>query len=169
MAEAFNNAVFPFYTVCLNSNYQPVLRQEKMVADALGNKLNSRRAYKILCENFHMDELAYETVFCIAINASAKVVGIFQCGMGSQDKVLVNPSEVFRGTLLCGGSRLILAHNHPSSSIEPSEADTIQTKRLIVGGNYMDITVDDHIIVGRGGAFYSFREHQPALWSPEII
>jgi DNA repair protein RadC len=53
---------------------------------------------------------------------------------------------------------LIVAHNHPSGVLEPSQADELITRRLKEALALMDVRVLDHFIVGEGGCF-SFSEH----------
>lgn len=68
---------------------------------------------------------------------------------GTVDHVPVYPREIIRRALELNASALILVHNHPSGDPSPSEADIIMTRRIIDAANVMDITVHDHLIIGK--------------------
>lgn len=69
--------------------------------------------------------------------------------IGSLDANLVHPREVFRPALEHGAAAVILAHNHPSGTAEPSEADIQVTAQLVEAGKIMGVRVIDHVIIGR--------------------
>jgi DNA repair protein RadC len=72
-------------------------------------------------------------------------------GDGSVDEAAIHPREVVKKALEVGASALILVHNHPSGSPEPSRADIQITARIAEAGRLLGITVHDHVIVGREG------------------
>jgi len=67
--------------------------------------------------------------------------------IGTVSASLVHPREVFEGAIKNNASSIIVAHNHPSGDIEPSQDDTEVTKKLIHAGKILDIRVVDHVIV----------------------
>jgi DNA repair protein RadC len=67
--------------------------------------------------------------------------------IGTLNESLVHPREVFEGAIKNNAASIILAHNHPSGDLEPSEADIEITKKLIHAGKVLDIKILDHIIV----------------------
>lgn len=67
--------------------------------------------------------------------------------VGTLNESLVHPREVFEGAIKNNASSIIIAHNHPSGDLEPSEADIEITKKLIHAGKILDIKIIDHIIV----------------------
>lgn len=75
---------------------------------------------------------------------------------GTVDHVPVYPREVMKRALELNASALILVHNHPSGDPTPSEADIAMTRRIEEAASALDVTVHDHIIVGRSGEL-SFR------------
>lgn len=79
--------------------------------------------------------------------------------VGSLNTNLVHPREVFEPAVRHLAAQVIIAHNHPSGSSEPSEGDSIMTQKLIQAGKLLDIEIIDHVIVARG-EFYSYREHK---------
>jgi DNA repair protein RadC len=74
---------------------------------------------------------------------------------GGITATLVDPRLIFKKALNYTAVSLVVAHNHPSGKVAPSRADQILTQRLVEGGNYLDIKLNDHIIVTENG-YYSF-------------
>jgi len=62
----------------------------------------------------------------------------------------VDPREVFSVALATGASGLVLAHNHPSGDVKPSEDDIALTERAVEAGRLLGIWVVDHLVVGAG-------------------
>lgn len=79
--------------------------------------------------------------------------------VGTINANLVHPREVFEPAVKHLAVQIIVAHNHPSGNLEPSEEDIKITKRLSDAGKILGIEVIDHIIVTRG-SFWSFRERK---------
>jgi DNA repair protein RadC len=70
---------------------------------------------------------------------------------GTVDHTPVYPREVIKRALELAASAIILVHNHPSGDPAPSKADIDMTRRIIEAGEKLNVTVHDHIIVGRNG------------------
>ena len=70
---------------------------------------------------------------------------------GSIDEAAIHPREVLRRALDIGAAALIIVHNHPSGSPEPSRADIQITNRIAEAGRLLGIEVHDHVIIGREG------------------
>ncbi len=68
---------------------------------------------------------------------------------GTVNHVPVYPREIVRRALDLNASALILVHNHPSGDPSPSEADIVMTRRIVDAASVMDITVHDHLIIGK--------------------
>jgi DNA repair protein RadC len=77
--------------------------------------------------------------------------------IGSLNANLVHPREVFEPAIKNLAAQIILAHNHPSGSLEPSKDDVEITKRLVESGKILGIEVLDHVIVS-SESFLSFKE-----------
>ena len=76
---------------------------------------------------------------------------------GTVDHTVVYPREILRRTLDLHATGLILAHNHPAGSLEPSEGDKHLTHQVMTAARAMGITVHDHLILAAEGHF-SFRQ-----------
>ena len=75
--------------------------------------------------------------------------------MGTLNACLVHPREVFRSAIITCSSSVITLHNHPSSSIEPSEADVQLTSRLKNAGKILGYDIADHIIFNSDNEYKS--------------
>ena len=71
--------------------------------------------------------------------------------VGTLNESLVHPREVFESAIKNNAASIIIAHNHPSGDLEPSQADIEITKKLIHAGKILDIKIVDHIIVTLNG------------------
>jgi len=72
-------------------------------------------------------------------------------GRGTVDHTPVYPREVVKRALELGASSIILVHNHPSGDPTPSGSDVEMTKDIVAAAKTLDITVHDHLIIGRHG------------------
>lgn len=98
-----------------------------------------------------------EHLVALHLNARNELISTETVSIGSLTAALVSPREVFKGAILANAAGIILAHNHPSGSQEPSPEDKETTKRIARAGDLMGIPLLDHLIVADSG-FYSFRE-----------
>lgn len=81
------------------------------------------------------------------LNARQRPIATSIVAIGSLSKVDLHPRELFREGVRLGAHSVILAHNHPSGSAEPSDADIRLTKRMAEVGRLMGIPVLDHLVV----------------------
>jgi DNA repair protein RadC len=77
--------------------------------------------------------------------------------IGTLNSSLIHPREVFEPAVKHLASHVIIAHNHPSGSLEPSEEDMLVTRRLCDAGRLLGIEAIDHVIVTKTG-YFSFKE-----------
>ncbi|MGA2547939.1 MAG: JAB domain-containing protein [Rectinemataceae bacterium] len=98
--------------------------------------------------------------FLVAVlNGAHEVNRVVIVSIGSLNRTVVTPSEVFFPCIRFAGVACLLGHNHPSGKLDPSPEDIEITRRLREGGELLGISVLDHLIVGPKGGFYSFIEH----------
>ena len=86
----------------------------------------------------------------VMLDVKNRLIGTQVVTIGTATETLVHPREVFRESIRQGACKLIVAHNHPSGNLEPSDADIELTKQLLLGADYLDIPVLDHLILGNG-------------------
>lgn len=97
-----------------------------------------------------MANLTVERVRVLYLDTKNKLLQDHHVGDGSIDEAAIHPREVIRRGLDLGAAALILVHNHPSGSPEPSKADIAITHRIAEAGRLLGITVHDHVIIGHG-------------------
>ena len=110
------------------------------------NLLHSKLAY-----------LDHECFYIILLNRNNRVVGINRISQGGVTGTVVDPKIIFRKALSHKATAIILAHNHPSGNLNPSDQDIQITGKLIKAGKHLDIQVLDHLIISEQG-YYSFAD-----------
>ncbi len=98
-----------------------------------------------------MAHLTLERVRVLYLNSKNMLILDDLVGDGSIDEAAIHPREVIRRALDIGATALILVHNHPSGSPQPSRADIEITNRIAEAGRLLGISVHDHVIIGREG------------------
>jgi DNA repair protein RadC len=94
----------------------------------------------------------------MTLNGAHEVGRVVVVSLGTLDRALVHPREVFSPAFEDRCSAIIVAHNHPSGTLNPSPEDLDITKRLKQAGDILGIKVLDHLIVTKEG-YYSLLEH----------
>lgn len=98
-----------------------------------------------------MAHLTVERVRVLFLDTKNRLIRDEHVGDGSLDEAAIHPREVIRRALDLGAASLILVHNHPSGSTEPSRADIAITQKIAEAGHLLGITLHDHVIIGREG------------------
>lgn len=102
-----------------------------------------------------LNSLEIEQFWVILLDRSNKILDKVMISSGGVAGTVVDKKVVFQKALQQLASSIILAHNHPSGNLRPSQADLDLTKKLKAAGKVMDIQVLDHIIVGQGTVGYT--------------
>lgn len=120
--------------------HMPVIKEPKDGYDLVKDKLMFEQQERviILCLNSKLEVMKEKTVF-----------------IGSNNISIISGRELFKEALICGSSRIMVIHNHPSGNPEPSPQDIETTRRLYKMAVELEIEVIDHLIIGRK-KFYSF-------------
>jgi DNA repair protein RadC len=103
-------------------------------------------------------DLTHEEFFCIFLNRANKVIKIDQLSKGGISGTVTDVRILFKNAVLLTTSGLIVAHNHPSGNLNPSESDVKITTKIKEAGNLLDIQLLDHLIV-YDSDFYSFADN----------
>ena len=99
-------------------------------------------------------------VFCIVnFRTDMTPINMNIVSMGTLDASIIHPREVLKSTVLSNAASVMTFHNHPSGNIKPSLPDIETTDRLQQLYKLAGIGFLDHIIIGSGGRYYSFREN----------
>ena len=105
----------------------------------------------------HYADRKQEHFLCASINGANEILNIRVVSIGLVDRTPVHPREVFADALTDRAAAIIVAHNHPAGSLEPSAADIEITNQLKAAGVVLGIALLDHIIFNRTG-YFSFLE-----------
>jgi DNA repair protein RadC len=137
------------------------IKEKESEYKAVGIIENPEMIYKYILsyeKTLPLTEKEKERFYVIGLNGRNMIEYIDIVSVGTLNASMVHPREVFRVAILAGVGSILLAHNHPSGEIEPSEADIEMTKRLVKAGEIIGIGIIDHIIVGKE-KFYSFKRN----------
>ena len=93
----------------------------------------------------------------LSLDARNNLIKKSDISIGTLNASIVHPREVFKEAIQCSAASIIIAHNHPSGDVNPSDEDIEMTKRLKEAGKILGIEILDHIIVARN-AHYSLME-----------
>jgi DNA repair protein RadC len=104
-----------------------------------------------------MADLPHEEFWILLLNRANEVIGRNNLSKGGVSGTVVDAKMIFKMAIEKLASAIILAHNHPSGNLRPSQADISLTNKIRDAGNILDIPVLDHLIVGNG-AYYSFKD-----------
>lgn len=111
-----------------------------------------------------MRDLDREHFVVVLLDTRNHVLAAPTVSVGTLSSSLVHPREVFKPAIKASAASVVLAHNHPSSSLTPSNEDRAITRKLVEAGKQIQIEVLDHVIFAGGGAagdgFFSLKEHQ---------
>jgi len=116
---------------------------------------SSKIAYNLLQPQ--LEDLSHEEFWVLYLNQQNKVLQSSCISKGGITGTVADVRMIMRGGLLQSATGMILAHNHPSGGIKPSQADRNLTQNLKKAGQIMNIPVLDHIIIGRQ-RYYSFAD-----------
>jgi len=133
------------------------LGRRRRAAESLQKKAitNSKEAYDIV--QGLIGDSHYEQFWIILLNRAGKVLKSINISDGGMAGTVADPKRIFKMALEHAASSIILAHNHPSGNLKPSDEDIKLTRRIKKAGELLDISVLDHIIAG-DNEFLSFEE-----------
>ena len=130
---------------------------KRVYNDKTYNKIKLNSALKVY--EFIKDEFSdnQEYFYAIYLDTKNNFIDKKLLFIGTINKSIVHPREIFKYAYLLSASKIICVHNHPSGEIEPSKEDLLLTKNLIEISLIQGISIIDHIIIGNG--YYSFKEN----------
>lgn len=117
--------------------------------------------------NYVKEEMEFalqEKLLVLFLNTRKFVISKKVIFIGTVNSSTVHPRDVFREAINTNAVSIILIHNHPAGSTNPSMQDVVMTNAFIKVGHITEIEVLDHIIIGNDG-YYSFLENNKELFS----
>lgn len=152
--EQLSNTQISLFQVSeISVSYRP-----KFKASERPKVTSSKQVYDIFSSNWDKDILELKEQFKIMLlNRANRVIGIYEVSNGGMSGTIADPKLIFSTALKSCASSIILSHNHPSGNLKPSEADKRLTQKIKNGGELLDITVLDHVIITAEG-YFSFAD-----------
>jgi len=121
---------------------------------------DSEHVAKLLYENWDKQTIGlHETFKVLLLNNANKVKGTFQASTGGLTGTLVDVRILFAVVLKTLSVGIILAHNLPSGTNQPSEADIKLTDKIQKAAELLDIRVLDHLSILPDGSYFSFSDN----------
>ncbi len=117
------------------------------------------RNSKIAFECFHpqLSDLNHEQFWIMLLNSANKVIKLEKIGVGGLTGTTADPKKIFKCALENNAVNIMLCHNHPSGNLVPSSADKKITENIIKAGQFLEIKILDHIIIGND-KYFSFAD-----------
>lgn len=119
---------------------------------------SSRDAYMVFLANWSEGINLFEEFYILLLDRSNRAMGRYLVSQGGLAGTVVDAKLVFAAALKGRAASIILAHNHPSSNVNPSQSDIDLTRKLKKAGELLDIIVVDHLILSPEGGYYSFAD-----------
>ncbi len=151
--EKLQSQISMFQVAEINIVYRPKFKaSERPVVS------NSKQVCDIFRQSWDENKIELQEQFKIMLlNRANRVLGIYAVSSGGIAGTMADPKLIFAAALKTGASSIVLAHNHPSGNLKPSEADFRITTKIKDGGKLLDIGVYDHLII-TADSYFSFAD-----------
>ena len=146
------------YKVPLQVSEIKLVYKSKTKAKERPQITSSRDAYWTLESNWSDQIGLLEEFNVLLLDRSNRAMAICPISKGGVSGTVVDLKIVFAAALKGRASSIILAHNHPSGNLTPSQADIELTRKFRKAGEILDISVLDHLILSPDGDYYSFAD-----------
>lgn len=107
----------------------------------------SEDAFRLFWEYWDDSISHVESMKIMLLNRASRVLGIADLSTGGTSGCLMDMKVIFQYAIKANAHSIILAHNHPSGNLKPSEADLAITNRVNEAAKLLDITLLDHLIL----------------------
>lgn len=144
--------------VCETPHYKVMLVHDESISISSKYIRSPEDAAKIITN--YLKGVDREHFVGLYLNSANELISIHTISIGTLNASLVHPREVFKLALIVGAASVIVAHNHPSGNLEPSQEDIAITKQLVDAGKILGVPVHDHIIVTTGNHYLSLAERR---------
>ncbi len=93
----------------------------------------------------------------LLLNRGNRVLGVYHASIGGITGTVADPRLIILAALKANAVSIILAHNHPSGELKPSNEDERLTQKIVEAGRYLDIRILDHLILSTE-SYFSFAD-----------
>ena len=120
---------------------------------------NSASAYHVLKQLFNPNTISYqEECMVIYLNQASRIIGAQKLSRGGINATIVDIRIILATALKSLSTAIIIAHNHPSGNLVPSDGDKNMTKQLGEACKLMELTLLDHLIISPDSGYLSFAD-----------
>ena len=134
--------------------------KNKVAPDNLYKIHSAVDAYEAFKQIFNADTFNWkEEMILLCLNNANQISGFYKVSSGGFSSTVIDPRVIFSIALHSAASSIMIAHNHPSGVLKPSDDDIKVTKRIKEAGIILGITLIDHLILSNDG-FYSFSDSE---------
>ena len=134
--------------VVASACHEVLIHYKRPVFDTQKTIRSSADAHNILREFIDINRIDHKEFFWVLLLSNAnQVMAISEIGVGCSLGVTVNFKEICQLALLCHSSNILIAHNHPAGTLQPSLSDKQLTKKLKKALSLLDISLLDHLII----------------------
>lgn len=120
----------------------------------------SKDAYDLFMESWDLDTIEHVEEFkLMLLNRSNSVLGIMNVSKGGISGTVTDVRVILQAAIKSNASGIIVAHNHPSGNLNPSETDTKLTQKIRDAASLMDVQLLDHIIICPDGEYYNYADN----------
>jgi len=109
---------------------------------------NSQEVYNILKPLFVENDI--EILYCIFLDSKNRIISIEKLFTGSIASTAIYPREIVKQALSFKSAAVMMCHNHPSGSADPSSEDYSITRKVIIALSSIDVPLHEHLIIGDG-------------------
>lgn len=136
-----------------------VTYKTKVYAEDRPQVKSSEDAHIIFRQLWDEDTIEFfEEAYLLLVDRANRVMGWYKVSQGGMAGTVVDPKVIFATALKARSSAIILAHNHPSGQLRPSQADRQLTDKLFAAGKALDLPLLDHLILAPDGGCFSFAD-----------
>ena len=117
----------------------------------------SQASYDFIKQFYQDDIEIYESFFLLLLNRNNQTIGYAKISQGGVNSTVVDIRIIAKYVVDSLATGIILAHNHPSGNLNPSQEDITITKKIVEAMKFFDVVVLDHIIL-TGQSYLSFQD-----------
>jgi len=147
------NGVGEAKAITIASAMELARRKSATSSQTIPQITSSNDAFTLISK--HLQDKEHEEFWLLLLSRSNKVLKEVRVSVGGRNATVVDPKIIFNLALSAKASAVILAHNHPSGSLKPSQEDLNLTKKIVSAGELLDIQILDHLILA-DNAYFSF-------------
>ena len=119
----------------------------------------SEDAFKSFWMNWDLDTIGHcESSYLLLLNQGNKMIGMIRLSLGGISSTVMDTRVIFQYALLHNATNIIIAHNHPSGNLTPSNADIQITEKIAKAGKLLSIQLLDHIVLAPDERYSSFAD-----------